>query len=453
MPGERTSAPRARRWSALPAAVLGLTLAGCALVGRWMPPTPEATVAPAATASPQTTRPAATRPAPAATLIPSATPDQALTLWLPPEMVEALSDPPELGALIAEQQRVLVEAQPGLTLHCLPKAAYGAGGIVDLLLATQPVAPGRLPDLAAVDAADLSELVAQGLAVPLEGLLPSTAWDDLFPFALEAATVQDRLYAFPFQADITFMAYNTTLLPQPPQRWDDLATSGGTYLFPAAQGDGSAADAFLIQYLARGASFAAAAPKLDSVMVAQVLRDYRLALEAGALPASIRDVQSLDESWAAYIAGEAAMANIGSRQFLRGWAQLKRTKYAMIPTHAGKPLTLARSWAWVVITQAPERQKLAADYILGMTAAEPLASWARVSGHLPTRRSSLVAIADTELRAFLEQELLNARPYPSAPDYAPVQTALARAIEDVLSGINTPERAAIAAAASVSRMR
>lgn len=388
---------------------------------------------------------------------PHATPEArrqiTLTVWLPPEMApEVPSDRPETGAWVASQHELFAAEHPTVTLRVLPKMAYGVGGLTDLLLATAPVVPWRLPDVVAIDTSELGQLVAAGLAAPLDDLLAPSLWDDLFPFALDAATFDDRLYGLPFQADITFLAYNSGLMETPPRTWDQALSAKATLLLPAAQGDGSAADVFLIYYLARGGRLAKAPPALDSAIAARVLRDYRTALETGVLPQQVRGLQTLEDCWSAYLSGGAAMAHVGSWQYLRDQELLKRARFAALPTPGGETVTLARSWSWAIVAQDAERRRAAARYLTAMADSQWLGQWSIISHHLPARRSSLSAIEDQEFRAFVEDQLLHARPYPASPIYPQMQAVLARAIEDVLDGITTPERAAITAAAAISRL-
>lgn len=388
---------------------------------------------------------------PQATVVPRG--QLTLTLWLPPEMApDVPSDRPETGALVASQHQLFAAEFPTISLQVMPKMAYGAGGLTDLLLATAPVVPWRLPDIVAIDTSELGLLVAAGLATPLDSLLAPALWDDLFPFALDAATFDESLYGLPFQADISFLAYNSGLVETPPRTWDELLAAKNTLLLPAAQGDGSAADAFLIHYLARGGRLARAPVALDSAIAAKVFRDYRTALEMGVLPQQVRDLQTLEECWSVYLSGGAVMAHTGSWQYLRDQALLKRTRFAAVPTPTGETVTLARSWSWVIVAQDAEQRQAAAQYLAFMADSQWIGQWNATSYHLPTRRSSLSAIPDEEFRVFVEDQLLHASPYPAAPLYPQIQAVLARAVEDVLDGITTPERAAISAAAAISRL-
>lgn len=369
-------------------------------------------------------------------------------------MVPDLSPSPEIGALVASANASFLAAQRTARLSVAPKALYGAGGMLDLLLATQPVAPWRLPDVALIDASELPALVERGLARPLNDLIPAAVWDDLFPFALEAVSADDGLYGVPFQVDIPLLVYNREALTEPPQRWEQLLTGSARIVFPAAQGeDGAAADLFMVQYLARGGKVTAPPFVLDAVIAARVLRDYRNAFDRGVLVPESREAQTWEKSWAFYLAGTAEMTLAGSWQYLRDRALLAQSHYGIVPTASSGQFTLARSLVWVILSQEPARRQLAAQYVLTMLDTDRLSEWGSVSYHLPSRRSSYQAAFEPNLRAFLENQLAHASPYPLSPVYLKARGEIARAIEDVLDGVTTPERAASSLAITISRLR
>ncbi len=271
------------------------------------------------------------------------------------------------------------------------KASYGPGGLVNMLLATRPVVPQRLPDIIAIDAAELHKLASERILVPLGDLIPQVLWDDLFPFALDAVTVDDGKLAIPFQTDILFLAYNSSMVESPPRTWEQLDEIRTGYIFPAARGS-DAADSFLLQYYARGGRLARddKRPHLDSEIVARVLNDYRRAIESGTVSGTVRGFATLDDCWASYLRGDAGLANAGSLQYQRDRHMLQRTRYAQIPTADGEVTTLARSWAWAIVTEDPIRQEVAARYLISALRTEFVSAWTRETFHLPTLRSALV---------------------------------------------------------------
>ena len=425
----------------------GLVLAGCILAKKAAPAPSPLTDAPSPTATVEMALPT-----------PTTTPGNAakpitLTLWLPPEMVPS-SKGGTTGQVMAQMNQAFMHTNPRIGVKVIPKAPYGPGGLAHMLLATHPVVPARMPDIVAIDASEARELVEAGVLGRLDKLIPEALWEQLFAFAVEAGTVDGDRYLVPFQTDISFLVYNSSLVKSPPPLWENLTEIEANYIFPAGEGDGSAADAFLLQYLARGGDLGGQRPHLDSTVVAEVLTSYRAAVESGVVPETVLDLRTLEECWAEYVAGDAGLANTSSWLYQRDRAVLKRTRYAQIPTGSEIPITLARCWAWAIATSDPVRQKAAARYIAFALRPQNLSSWARVSFHLPTHRPTLPLVVEDEAYcAFLERQLQHARPYPDASVYAQVQEALMQAVAGVLGGVLTPERAAVAAAALVARLR
>jgi ABC-type glycerol-3-phosphate transport system substrate-binding protein len=375
-----------------------------------------------------------------------------LTLWLPGDMV---LDTPATVNVMNELYQTFAAANPRVRIEVVPKASSGQGGLVNMLLTTRPVAPERLPDVVAIDLAELYQL-DKGLLNPLDGLLPQASWDDLYPFAQQAAKVNGQRVAMPFQTDITFLVHNALFLYDPPRDWGSLVKAKTTCLLPAGAGDGSSADALMMQYLAQGVALRqeAGRPYLDATALARVLRDYRAAVEAGVVPVTARNLRTLDDCWALYLRGGVGMTYASSAHFARDRGILPLARYAPIPAAGGPAVTLARTWAWAIVTHDPVRQEVAARFIVAALQPAHQAAWVAASYHLPTQVSVLrTTIADRSYYAFLDEQLQRAQPYPNLREYAQVQDAVAVAIEDVLDGVSTPERAAVTAAAMLTRLR
>jgi len=285
----------------------------------------------------------------------------------------------------------------------------------------------------------------------------------MYPFAIDAVTVDGQRLAVPYQAELDILVYDREAVPEPPHTWEWFLSGGEdedearpTYIFPAAGSDGSAADVFMVHYLALGGRLTEenGRPYLDSGIAARVLRSYRSAMDAGAVPETVRSIRTRDECWAAYLEGAAQLASATTNLYQRDMAQLEGSGYWSLPTVGGSPVTLARSRAWAVITDDPDKKELAAQYITTALEAERVGAWCAAMCCLPTQRAVLpVVIQDAPYRRFAQEQLESAQPYPSLPEYAAIQTAVTRAIEDVLDGLATPERAAVAAAATVVRLR
>ena len=117
-------------------------------------------------------------------------------------------------------------------------------------------------------------------------------------------------------------------------------------------------------------------------------------------------------------------------------------------------MTLARVWVWVIMTDVPERQELAARYIEMAVQADNMAAWNAENDTLPTQPTALAhLISDYDLKQFVNKLLENAYPYPNLDVYPQMQEAILRAIQDVLDGVASPERAAESASTVVNGLR
>jgi len=406
------------------ASLILVALLGC-VAGE--SPTPEVTPPPSPTAAQTPT------PSPSPYTPPSAI---TLTLWTTEAFIPSPDTP--TGVVMEGVYQGFQEANPDIAVQFVPKRPYGKGGILDFLLTASAVAPQTLPDLVTIDLSQVDSLLGKEILQPWDGLIPQEVADDLLPRIREAGSKEGQLVAFPFQLDIEHLVYNSSLIDSPPRTWDELRSQETTYSFPAGGEEGGVNDSFLIQYLALDASLVdeEGNPDLDEAVLTQVLEFYRDGYEAGYISPSILDLESLDDSWALFKEGTVAMANVSSQNLLREEAELT---YAPLPTKNGIQATMARPWAFVLLTTDPRRQEAAAEFVKWFLTPESLAAWAQASGHLPATRSALrLAIEDTAYRLFVQRQIGAAYLRPSREEIA---TALQQAVVDVLSGNATPKEA------------
>ncbi|MFQ5886994.1 MAG: extracellular solute-binding protein, partial [Anaerolineae bacterium] len=218
----------------------------------------------------------------------------------------------------------------------------------------------------------------------------------------------------------------------------ELRSQETTYAFPARGEEGAVNDSFLIQYLALGGSLVdeEGNPDLDGAILTQVLEFYRDGYEAGYISPSVLALESLDDSWALFKEGGVAMANVSSQHLLMEGTGVA---YASPPTKNRAHATMARCWAFLLLTPDPRRQAAAAEFVKWFLAPENLTAWAQASGHLPPSRSALrLAIEDTAYRVFVRRQMEAAYFRPPNEE---ITTALQQAIVDVLSGNATPQEA------------
>lgn len=398
-----------------------MALLGCAAAET---PTPEATPLPSPTVEMPTPSPSPFAPPSTITL----------TLWTTEAFIPSPDTP--TGQAMEGIYQGFREAHPDIEVQFVPKRPYGKGGILDFLLTASAVAPRTLPDLVTIDLSQVEFLLGKEILQPWDGLIPEEVADDFLPRIRQAGSAEGQLVAFPFQADIEHLVYDSSLVDSPPRTWDELRSRETTYAFPAGGEEG--VNSFLIQYLALGGSLVdeEGNPDLDEMALTQVLEFYSDGYAAGYISPSVLEMESLDDSWALFKEGGVAMANVSSLHLLMEGAGVA---YAPLPTKNGAQATMARCWAFLLLTPDPRRQAAAAEFVQWFLTPENLTAWAQASGHLPLSRSALrLAIEDIAYRLFVRRQMEAVYFRPSNEEIA---TALQQAVVDVLSGNATPQEA------------
>lgn len=367
-----------------------------------------------------------------------------LTVWT----TEAFSPTQVITA-----ERVLAQAvadfeasHPDVRLEFVLKNPYGKGGVLDYLSTTSAVVPELLPDLAVLDVNELSTAVQAGLVQPLDDLLPGDLVTDLYPPARDASTFDGRLYGLQLQADLDHLVYNTGRVSLPPSSWPGVLSNPGPYLFPAGGQAGLVNDAFLIQYLAARPWPTEENPEepfLDVDGLVAVLQYYQDGASRGIFPTEILDYHTTADSWRAYLAGQATMTQVSAHQYLGERDRVPSSAAAPVPAINGPAVGINRGWALALVTTDPVRQSAAEAFMTQLMDPETNAAWGRANDYLPTRQAALVHW-DTgdSYTPFIHQQLQMARPRPAIPNYARTGAALQQAVEDVLTGVATPEEAA-----------
>jgi ABC-type glycerol-3-phosphate transport system substrate-binding protein len=451
----REQSRRVQWWMLTAALVAGLFLAACAPFapasrarataapatsaegGRILPLLPTVQLVPAVSAA----------PAPAL----SAPQALTLTMWTT-EVFSPLQD--DLGGRIMRQQVDEFMAQnPRVGVDFALKKAYGIGGIADFLRTTGAVVPQSLPDLAIVDMAELPDVARAGLVRPLSGLISPKLQADLFPFAVKGGTVDGQLVGLIFEAEVLHLAYNKKVTV-PPVTWADVLSGTVQYVFAGAgQELEQANDSFWLQYLADGGTMTLAPdteqPVLDSGVLEAVFGFYQEGTARGAILKSVLDYKTDGDSWAAYLSGKAALANVSSLRFLGSRALLPDTGFAPAPTRDGKPSTVASGWALVIVAKDPARQEAAARLSEWLLEPERSSAWTQATNRLPATRQALARWDQSdEYTPFVRALLEAAQPTPGGLQYDAVGKTVERAIRDVITGGVSPKEAAAKVAAA-----
>jgi ABC-type glycerol-3-phosphate transport system substrate-binding protein len=340
------------------------------------------------------------------------------------------------------------ETHPDVQVSIVLKNESGKGSVLDYLRTASQVAPSALPDIVVLNTVDLPQVARAGLVVPLGGRISTSLVKDLLPAAQAAGSVDGQLVGVPFEIEVEHLVYNTNKLIATPVTWTDVISSNTTYAFPAKGRNGLVNDAFLIQYLALGASLQDedGLPWVDEQALRAVLDYYRQGVEQGIIYPDVLSIGAPEDIWPSYVSAEVGMVHVTSRRFLSDRGVLGSTKFAAVPTRDGVSLTIGRGRALAIVALAPERQALAARFIEFLMAPDNNAAWSQATAYLPTRYAVFEMIGDGDpYFPFLRRQLEVAVPPPSFLEYDRIGRVLQQAVIEVLSEEATPEEAAAAA--------
>ena len=367
------------------------------------------------------------RPQPTNTTVAS---DVLTLIWWTPEFISPKAPAPA-GPLLAKQLADFEAAHEGkVRVNPVLKARYGKGGLLDFLRTTQPVAPGLLPDIVALDVAELDQAVNLGLLQPLDSTLSRTITPTLYAFARQTGQFDGRTMAIPYVADVEHAVYNRDRMSQPPSTWTGILAEKIPYLFPAGSPQPSSATA-LTEGAPRGHQpiFSAGGtvdPKtrrlvLQEQPLQRLLNFYRDA----AKPACCRKTSLMPPVWmrlGQLYPGSAALADVSARRYLANRDALPNTAHTPAPGWSNPVSPIADGWALAITTPDPVRQKAAAEFIAWLMAPEHAGPWAQAAGWLPTSPAALATWGAAPYYEFLDGQLASAiarRPGRTTPQPLP----------------------------------
>ncbi len=430
----------------------GALLSGCGAL--FVQPSPTPPRSPAVTRTP----PAVQTPRPQSTATAAPITDTLTLTWWTPEFLSPKAAAP-VGPLLTSYLSAFEAAHSGkVRVNPLIKARYGKGGLLDFLRTAQPVAPSTLPDLVALDIAEVEQAIGLGLLQPMDGLLPHEITATLYTFARQAGQFDGRSLAVPWIADLEHVIYDRDRVPLPPSTWAGVIAQKIAYVFPAGSPQSPSAagltddvqHAFIAQYLSAGGALDPKTRRLalQEQPLLRVLNFYRDASGAGLLPKNILNVVSLDDAWNVYTQEGVAMANVSARRYLANRDTLPNTGFAPAPGWSNPVTPVAEGWALVITTSDPARQKAAADFIVWLMAPERSGALAQAAGWLPTSPKALATWGANPYFEFLDGQLASAVSHPVGPEYTQTAARLQKAMTAVLKGASSPAEAVQAAITS-----
>ena len=427
-----------RRFASLFAFVLPAVLAAC--ISAPASPTPGVPT------SIPGTPPATLQPQP---VPPTPVPDTSitLTLWLPTSFLPTKDN--AANQVFQRQLDEFARTTDGTPSQIIVKQDHGPGGLLDLLRAASPVASTVLPDIIALDNADLEAAARSGLIQPIGPLLPANLIDDLYPFARDLGSVNGELYGALYSADLEHLATNSTT--PLPRTWNDLLETSRRYYF--ALGNNSISDAVLAHYLSAGGKFMdeQGNPLLDESALRTLLETYHKARDAGVLPSNFLELDNADKVWNAWQGLGTGVANLNATRYLSVETRLPNLQLGDLPALIQSARSMGRGWAYAIVTKDPRRQAAAARLLQHLLSPPNNGEWTRSAGVLPGRAAALAQWDQSNpYTIFVGDQLARAQPSPPAAIRNAISPVMRKAIEDVLAGRATPAEAAHAAVAALS---
>lgn len=326
-----------------------------------------------------------------ATSLPTGTPDDpqpdVLRIWLPPQFDPANGSP--AGSLLQERLDSFAALHPEVSLDVRLKAESGSGGLLAALSAAHVAAPATLPDIVALPRPLLEAAALKGVIYSLDDLSDELDSSDWYPYAYQLARVQERVFGLPFAGDLLLMVYNPAVVAAPPADWETTLATGGALVFPAGN---EQALFTLLQYQAAGGKIVDAdnRPFLDPVLLEQVLNFYQQARVQEIFPARLSLIETDEQAWESFYAGQAGMLATWASHYLSQYQQVEvPLAAASLPGSTGPITALASGWAWALASPYPDQHILATELAEYLADSSFLAAWNTAAGMLPPRLSAM----------------------------------------------------------------
>jgi ABC-type glycerol-3-phosphate transport system substrate-binding protein len=388
---------------------------------------------------------AITEPPLSPTAAPQPTPQgpMGLVVWWPEPL--APLDNETAAEVLSEQLTAFQHENDDLTVEFRLKRVEDVGGIMSTLRTASAVAPGALPDLTLLRREDLATAVETGLIQPLGDRLSPAVLEDMQEIGLELGRIGGSLYGVPYTLEIQHSAYPLDSLQVSDWSFDGLLENRIPFLFSAGRTNGIN-QVLMVQYLAAGGELSAPGDGMVSREALETtLAFYEAATEAGLVTTNVLEFAQPSDYTDFLASGDPAAAVITSTLYLQLTASGVELGVGPIPTATGSPVTLVDGWMWVLTTDDPDRQERALRFLDWMLDAERQAQYMNVILMLPSQRTALRQMADSEYGAFVVELLTNA----ILPQADIESGAVARAMQNALALVITDQRSAGEAAQDV----
>jgi ABC-type glycerol-3-phosphate transport system substrate-binding protein len=418
--------------------ILALLLAGCAAEDGGAN-TSALNTPPAPTATPEATREVAA----AITQTAEPTPEgpTKLVIWWPEPL--APLDNETAAEVLSEQISAFQRANQNVVVDFRLKKVDDVGGIMSTLRTGSAVAPGALPDLTLVRRDDLLIAAQAGLIQPLSERLAPAVLEDVQGAALDLGRSSEQLYGLPYTLEIQHIAYPPTTPQVANWTFQDVLDAKVPFLFPAGRTN-MVNDVLLLQYLAAGGTWSDAGDiSIDADALRSTLHFYEQASAEGIVSPDVLEYASSDDYQQMLVDGTPAAGVVTSTTYLQLVDDGVTLGVGPIPTETGAPVTLLDGWMWVLTTSDADRQTRALEFLYWMQDAERQQQYTDVLHMLPSQRTAMRQLDDSQYADFVSELMSNAILPLTESESGAATRAMQNALASVLTGQRTSPEATL----------
>lgn len=362
-----------------------------------------------------------------------------LVIWTPLFFAQPEEGP--ASETLSEIYRAFQDNNPGIELVIQPKAETGISSLENYIRSAKEVAPAILPDIILVETQQMWPMIEAFDIQPLATEEMSTFFDNIYPFAQEAVTFNQNIYGIPYVASIIHMVYNrqefpnTADSPSIPTSWPNLLATETTYLFPAIGQNRLSSDMLLLQYVGAGGQLTSDGSIINPEALTALFNFMASGAESGIFPPENWEMSTYAATWERFVENQEGLVNVRSEQYLSQQDALTNLGFASIPARSGPTVTIGRVWAFVVITDDPDKRMLATSLIELLRSPEAQGRWSQSMNRLPTHMDAFNNWGTSQpYYDFLRQQMDIALAIPNGSAFAKLSLQLQTAEISVSSG-------------------
>jgi multiple sugar transport system substrate-binding protein len=346
--------------------------------------------------------------------------------------------------------------------------ASSGGVLADSMLQkiTAALSSGHYPDIAYIFGPDIANVARSPKVANLQPYVtkPETNWNDFYPAAREAVTVEGKVRGFPALVDNLCVAYNKKVFkdagePEPTGNWtwDQFVAIAKRLTNPAKgiYGTGWPADGgedcvwrIYPMIWDLGGSIVDNSGEKVGFDGPSGLKALQTIQQLGAAKLVYPDTKPGSETmYQIFNSGKMAMVATGPWQ-LPDFIDAK-TEYGVVPlpSYSGQRVTIAGPDTWTVFDNGSAKVKAAVTFLEFLTAGDQDVQWATQAGSLPLRKSTADSaewkqhVQSTVGLDVFSEALSYARTRPTIRAYPRLSEPLGQAIVKMLLNHGTAEDA------------